>query len=1457
MADPVWKRKGFKSQFEYRSYLAQLQGYTGYHAQRVAREVFRNTGDDSLLRGTDIAKFSPKSVIPAQEGLAIGRPSAHAFPRTHLYEYDAKVQEIPIGLISRKKFDGRYPKAGTITTRALPQAHRQIDRVFPASLNLEDPESFISAAFRAGVRNGITPGQDVAEVARFARDTSHWQDMAELNHYMRSELHGGVDRWSRSARQWDALASRVTNEKEAKRQAKSKITAWVNDEGSYRMGLAQRERVLYDRAVTRAFNRGFFAACQFNNVEFFTVSDGPQCGWTDHNDPDLANGKVVTPEEALENPQAHPFCRRAFFPLRGSDGKQRHDESKERAAKLSTAQKVGVAAGGVAAAAAAYLGVTAEITTPAFQGTVGDFVLNGIGEGLKRAMGRMLAVKDRIIATMSKRFAAAGFDQRLNQIALELADETGLDIQQVKDSIIAQVHAEAEEFAESNVTSLMTRRVIGVPEQRQVLPRVVGDRLNLYEGYYRQTIKNEVLEGVPGADRLAELLNNQDFIHQVLFNSTRFQGRFFRFSLPQINTIDGNTGKRITSRYGRLSLSPNNLFHLHASIKPEGGTSNALRLITNLKINPNGMVRMGFVKGEDGIIRPNLSLVPKGPLRVYSRANRAGPTVKRTEEAWEWVTHGIGKQLVDEGKLVKYVDPTTGEEKAFINAVRTNIGADAGEANKVWALVRREVELPNVNRGRVNSITTEVRLITKWVPFSDSMWYKFRVNLSALGIKSPEDIKNISVVDWRRWRSEQKNKFDWISAGVNMRLRGGNLFDFSRSLRIDPTTQHRIRNVEKNIDELFSLFTEGITPSQEATLFESGMVVNPLNGMPLRPSEVQGYIAEQRLKNVPNMSIGGIIKDRGRGVARSFIRDKTLDAAEFIMQEQAKRATGTVSTPGILSTPGERSIKGYLLDQYTNTAELYMRTKYLYNETSALPLLRDELDDFVAFMEAQAARGEANNETVNILKALAQDRKSPWQVAQGYWSMAKKETESRLEQLTDYMITMQRAGAVPPGAKAGPPPAVKAAQAKPKALNVEQALKFIEEGGIDELVTPTAELYYWDKPDLITAILQSDPKLLAQDVAERLPTLEQARATLMQDITMKWEQYKSVVPKQIADRVEDRLKGNILFSEGMGSTAETRLNNTGTLRWHSTDASRVFKPGAARNQGYSLREGFRPGDTLDTSDLGAVRLFDRVPESFKGLDAPDEVVEFYVDGVSTQRWRQGVPYLSGSYDVTGYSYMSRSGVGALHPFPEDMPEGVKVVHRIYVRQKGAQVPAGELIAATVDEPVLGAVAQAERARLFRDAYPQAVDDIVEYIGRPQAIRDALTNKEAGTRDGLIALRIKELIDSAPRLPNNLYRVVMGQDGDDLVEQLTDNPVMKETLGTWLPAVDKFPSGGTGTQRRVIVVLRNPKAINATPMLEEAPTLQEFITSGAYTFAHRYDDVTKNTTWIFMDYVRRL
>lgn len=47
-------------------------------------------------------------------------------------------------------------------------------------------------------------------------------------------------------------------------------------------------------------------------VGFVEVFDGPSCGWTSHNDPDLATGSIRSVAAANAQPLSHPRCQRAF-----------------------------------------------------------------------------------------------------------------------------------------------------------------------------------------------------------------------------------------------------------------------------------------------------------------------------------------------------------------------------------------------------------------------------------------------------------------------------------------------------------------------------------------------------------------------------------------------------------------------------------------------------------------------------------------------------------------------------------------------------------------------------------------------------------------------------------------------------------------------------------------------------------------------------------------------------------------------------------------------------------------------------------------------------------------------------------------------------------------------------------------------------------------------------------------
>ena len=50
-------------------------------------------------------------------------------------------------------------------------------------------------------------------------------------------------------------------------------------------------------------------------IKGLLVFDGDDCGWTTHDDPEKADGKQVTFDEADANPLAHPRCVRSFAPI--------------------------------------------------------------------------------------------------------------------------------------------------------------------------------------------------------------------------------------------------------------------------------------------------------------------------------------------------------------------------------------------------------------------------------------------------------------------------------------------------------------------------------------------------------------------------------------------------------------------------------------------------------------------------------------------------------------------------------------------------------------------------------------------------------------------------------------------------------------------------------------------------------------------------------------------------------------------------------------------------------------------------------------------------------------------------------------------------------------------------------------------------------------------------------------
>lgn len=103
-------------------------------------------------------------------------------------------------------------------------------------------------------------------------------------------------------------------------QAGRRLAAIIDEHGikgityadGSRHGIDEYSEMLLRTKTAVAYNEGTFNAASEAGIVFYEVFDGHGCGWSNHNDPDIANGQIVTEAEARANPISHPRCQRSF-----------------------------------------------------------------------------------------------------------------------------------------------------------------------------------------------------------------------------------------------------------------------------------------------------------------------------------------------------------------------------------------------------------------------------------------------------------------------------------------------------------------------------------------------------------------------------------------------------------------------------------------------------------------------------------------------------------------------------------------------------------------------------------------------------------------------------------------------------------------------------------------------------------------------------------------------------------------------------------------------------------------------------------------------------------------------------------------------------------------------------------------------------------------------------------------
>lgn len=148
-------------------------------------------------------------------------------------------------------------------------------------------------------------------IERIARDT--FADLLEATAFVRADTRRFIQEAGKIAsdavvRGTPAMRGGTQLERVLRERG---IASVIYRDGS-RHGLAEYAQMAIRTKTAVAYNTATLNAGQLAGVQFYEVFDGPDCGWTRHEDNDSALGKIVTYEESLEWPISHPQCRRSF-----------------------------------------------------------------------------------------------------------------------------------------------------------------------------------------------------------------------------------------------------------------------------------------------------------------------------------------------------------------------------------------------------------------------------------------------------------------------------------------------------------------------------------------------------------------------------------------------------------------------------------------------------------------------------------------------------------------------------------------------------------------------------------------------------------------------------------------------------------------------------------------------------------------------------------------------------------------------------------------------------------------------------------------------------------------------------------------------------------------------------------------------------------------------------------------
>lgn len=187
-----------------------------------------------------------------------------------------------------------------------------VERQAAAWVGRDLPQVYVSGAQRGARTIGQTftlnnreainqiAGETLSELLAASRFTSR-QVKLLIRQVARTEITQGIV-LGRTARQ---IGRRI----EIGMAQRGKVYG-VRYKNGARVGMDTYSEMIARTKTATAYNLGSIHGAP--GVGYFEVIDGPNCGWSAHDDPDPADGKIITRDEGLSTPISHPNCVRSI-----------------------------------------------------------------------------------------------------------------------------------------------------------------------------------------------------------------------------------------------------------------------------------------------------------------------------------------------------------------------------------------------------------------------------------------------------------------------------------------------------------------------------------------------------------------------------------------------------------------------------------------------------------------------------------------------------------------------------------------------------------------------------------------------------------------------------------------------------------------------------------------------------------------------------------------------------------------------------------------------------------------------------------------------------------------------------------------------------------------------------------------------------------------------------------------